>query len=46
MLWKKTHAFWAHAGAVSWAEVPGGSHLVGIWESLGGRIYADGGAKT
>ena len=46
MLWQETYAFWAHAGAVSRAEVSRGGHIVGIWESLGGRIYADRGTKT
>ena len=46
MLWQKTDAFWADAGAISWAKVPRGGHIVGIWDSLGGATYADVGAKT
>lgn len=37
MFWEKTYAFWAHAGAVSWAEIPRGGHIVGIWEVIGGQ---------
>ena len=46
MLWEKAHAFWAYAGAVGWTEIPGSRHIVGIWESFGGRTNADGGPKT
>ena len=46
MFREKADAFWAHAGAIGWAEVPRGGHIVGICESSGGRIYADGGEKT